>query len=361
MKKPPFNRRNFIKTSTILAAGTMVVPNVVSSFSILPSKPILGKDIIGHGDYKYRVEKGWGNLNPKVHPVNNCHEMVMDTKKHLFMLTDHPKNNILIYDKSGKLVDSWTLNLKSAHGLTLHDENGKEFLYITDSGSGRVLKTTLRGEIVMEIINPQINNVYTKYQAFHPTETAIGPTGDIYVADGYGSQFIIQYNSKGEFIRKFGGSSFLKTDKFKQVHGVAIDNRDPSNITLICSARIKNAFKRFTLDGTYIESYYIPGAFVSRPVIDGENIYSGVCFGMEKGNYNMQMNKGFITILDKNNKVVSNPGGSKPRYKKGKLDLILQESPVFNHCHDVCVDDDKNLYVCQWNAGGVYPYKLHRV
>jgi len=29
--------------------------------------------------------------------------------------------------------------------------------------------------------------------------------------------------------------------------------------------------------------------------------------------------------------------------------------------HDVCVDDEKNLYVCQWNAGKVYPTKLHRV
>jgi hypothetical protein len=25
------------------------------------------------------------------------------------------------------------------------------------------------------------------------------------------------------------------------------------------------------------------------------------------------------------------------------------------------VDDEQNLYVCQWNAGKVYPYKLHRL
>ena len=82
---------------------------------------------------------------------------------------------------------------------------------------------------------------------------------------------------------------------------------------------------------------------------------------MEKGNYNMQLNRGFVTILDKDNRVVSNPGGTKPRYKNGRLKLMLQDQPVFRNCHDVCVDGDKNLYVCQWNAGGVYPYKLHRV
>lgn len=361
MKKSSVNRRDFIKSTSIIALGSALVPTSVAAFNILPSKPKLSSTILGHGDYRYKVEKTWGNLNPKNHPVKNCHEMVMDSKKRLFMLTDHPKNNILIYDKSGKLLDSWTLNLKGGHGLTIHDENGTEYLYITDPGKGKVLKVTLNGTIVFEFDSPQKIAIYNKFQKYKPTETAIGPNGDVYIADGYGSQYILQYNSKGEFIRKFGGDSFLNPSKFKQAHGVAIDTRDPNNPTLLCSARIKNAFKRFTLDGKYIESYYIPGAFISRPVIDDDMLYSGVCFGMKKGNYNMQLNKGFVTILNKENKVVSNPGGSKPKYKNDKLKLILQKEAVFKNCHDVCVDDDKNLYVCQWNSGGVYPYKLHRI
>jgi len=34
---------------------------------------------------------------------------------------------------------------------------------------------------------------------------------------------------------------------------------------------------------------------------------------------------------------------------------------VFMHGHDVCVDDDENLYVCQWNANQTPPIKLTRV
>lgn len=359
MKKTLTNRRDFIKTTSVASIGLAVTP--ASAFTILPSKPKLSSEVIGHGDFKYRVEKGWSDLDPKKHPIKNCHEMVMDSRKRLFMLTDHPKNNILIYDKSGKLLNSWTLNFKGAHGLSIHDENGTEYLYITDPKKGKVVKTTLNGKVIFEFDSPNKTGVYNKFQKYKPTETAVAPNGDIYIADGYGSQFILQYNYKGEFIRKFGGDSFLQAHKFKQAHGVAIDDRDPNNPTLLCSARIKNEFKRFTLDGKYIESYYIPGAFISRPVIDDDMLYSGVCFGMEEGNYNMKMNRGFVTILDKENKVVSNPGGSKPKYKKGKLDLILQDEPVFKNCHDVCVDNDKNLYVCQWNSGGVYPYKLHRI
>ncbi len=38
------------------------------------------KQIIGHGEFKYRVDQSWGNLDPNTTPVNNCHEMVMDSK-----------------------------------------------------------------------------------------------------------------------------------------------------------------------------------------------------------------------------------------------------------------------------------------
>ena len=344
-----------------LLAGSGAVAATFAPFHILKSKPRLFDEIIGHGDFRYRVHREWGVLDSGKYPVNNCHEMVQDRRGRLLMLTDEPKNNILIYDKSGKLLDSWTLNLKGGHGLTLHDEGGEEFLYITDIASGRVIKSTLSGKVVMELANPRGQGIYDETNKFIPTETAIGPNGDIYVADGYGSQFILRYDAKGTFISKFGGDSYLQEAKFKQAHGVAIDYRDKANPTLICTARMKNAFKRFTLEGEYLETYYLPGAYVSRPVIDDDNLYSGVCFGMLPGDYNPKLNRGFVTILDKNNRVVSNPGGNAPVYKDGKLELLLQEQPVFKHCHDVCVDEDKNLYVCQWNAGGVYPYKLERV
>ena len=70
---------------------------------------------------------------------------------------------------------------------------------------------------------------------------------------------------------------------------------------------------------------------------------------------------GFVTILDKNNKVVSNIGGTEPVYENGKLKPMAQAEKIFAHPHDVCVDDDGNLYVAQWNSDQVYPYKFTRV
>jgi hypothetical protein len=77
--------------------------------------------------------------------------------------------------------------------------------------------------------------------------------------------------------------------------------------------------------------------------------------------YRMWQNRGFVVILDENDQVISAPGAHPPTYRDGRLQLLLQSSPAaFRNPHDVCVDREQNLYVCQWNSGQVYPYKLHR-
>lgn len=355
MNRPKHNRREFFKKSAAIAGGGILF----SGIPILKNKPKPAPDILGHGDFRYRVHKNWGNLDASVTPVNNCHEMVMDSNGRLIMITDEVRNNIIIYDKSGRLLDTWGNEFPGGHGLSIFNEGGEDFLYITDFELGKVFKTTTYGRIVLTIEHPHTIGVYKESDPFKPTETAIAANGDIYVADGYGSQFILQYNRDGEYIRHFGGEGDADKE-FSTAHGVCIDRRDKKNPTLLCTSRAHNSFKRFTLDGEYLSTIFVPGAFVCRPVIDGDNIYSGVCWSRLRY-LNQTPNSGFVTILDRNDRVVSNPGGTRPVYRDGELQVMVQEQPVFDHCHDVCIDEDKNLYVCQWNAGKSYPVKLERV
>ncbi|TFV93219.1 6-bladed beta-propeller [Algoriphagus kandeliae] len=344
------SRRNFIQKTSLFGLAMSLKPD----FSLFAAQD----KILGHGDFRYKLDMNWGSLDPDKYPVVNCHEMVMDRKGRMILLTDEPRNNVIIYDQSGKLLGTWTLGLKAAHGLTLVDEGDEEYLWIVDNG-GRVVKTNLNGTIVTEIKNPLQEGIYQEGMRWTPTETAVSPNGDLYIADGYGSQYFLHYDSKGNFIRKFGGDGHGDA-QFKTAHGIAVDQRGGAKPTLICTSRGHNSFKRFSMDGEYLETIFLPGAFVCRPVIHGENLYAGVCWSRLK--YLEQMdNSGFVTILDKDNKVVSNPGGTAPEYRDGELQLMVQSEPVFKHCHDVCIDQDENIYVCQWNAGKTYPIKLIRV
>lgn len=338
-----------------MAAGGFLFSGV----PVLNRKFEFDPDILGHGDFRYQVHKDWGTLDASDTPVNNCHEMVMDSSGRLIMITDDIRNNIIIYDKSGKLLGTWGNEFPGGHGLSIFNEGGEDFLYITDFELGKVFKTTTDGRIVLTIEHPHTIGVYEPSDPFKPTETAIAPNGDIYVADGYGSQYILQYNRKGEYIRHFGGEGNADSE-FSTAHGVCIDTRDKENPTLLCTSRGHNSFKRFTLEGEYLATIFLPGAFVCRPVIDDGNIYSGVCWSRLRY-LNQTPNSGFVTILDRNDRVISNPGGTQPAYRDGELQLMIQQQPIFDHCHDVCIDEDKNLYVCQWNAGKSYPIKLERV
>ncbi|MFY0606493.1 MAG: twin-arginine translocation signal domain-containing protein [Cyclobacteriaceae bacterium] len=357
-------RRDFLKKSAVVAAGAMVFPH----FNII-ARPKLSETIIGHGDFTYRVHEEWGNLDPAKTPVKNCHEMVLDSKGRLIMVGDNIKNNVLIYDKSGKLLDSWGVRYKGGHGLTLWNDGEEDFLFICDT-KGSMVKTTVDGRELLLIEHPSTFGAYEKGDLFRPTESAVGPNGDIYLADGYGSNFILQFTKDGEFIRKIGNGRGTDKDQFQTAHGVAIDTRDARNPTLLITSRAANCFKRFTLDGQYLEEISLPGAFVCRPVINGKNLYAGVCWSSEvdfvEGDMTTHPTRtspksGFVTILDKKNKVVSNPGGTAPTYIDGQLQRMVQEKPIFKHCHDVCIDEDENLYVCQWNANKAYPIKLERV
>jgi hypothetical protein len=209
----------------------------------------------------------------------------------------------------------------------------------------------------MKLDYPKETGEYTKPEEYIPTETAIAANGDIYVADGYGKDFIIQYNHKGEYIRHFGGRG--AEEKFlKNAHGICIDTREKGKEpVLIVTSREQNAFKRYTMTGEFIDTISLPGAWVCRPVIRGEYLYAAVL----QSQNNLWKQSGFITILDKNNKCISNLAGSEPVYKDGKPEEMFQTNKIFQYPHDVCIDDEENMYVAQWNSGKEYPYKLEPV
>ena len=340
------HRRTFIRNSSLGAAGLIYQPGL-----LFKEDPLLGQ-----GNKRYRLDTKWSKADVAKYPVNDCHEMVQDGKGRIILLTNEVKNNVLMYDKSGKLLTTWGNEYPGAHGLTLFSENGTEVLFICDNSRHQVIKTTLDGRVLMTLDYPKETGEYTKPEEYVPTETAIAANGDIYVADGYGKDFITQYNAGGKYIRHFGGRG-SEAKHLLNAHGVCIDNRNKENPLLIVTSRQQNSFKRFTLKGDYVDTIDLPGAWVCRPVISGDYLYSAVL----QTNSKQGQQSGFVTILDRDFKVVSNLGGSVPTYKDGKLEEMFQSAKYFQYPHDVCIDDEENLYIAQWNSGKVYPYKLSPV
>ena len=336
------HRRHFIKNTSLGFAGLVCQPLAFRKDTVL-----------GHNNKRYRLDTTWSKADVARHPVNDCHEMVQDSKGRILLLTNETKNNVLVYDKSGKLLTTWGSDYPGAHGLTLFNENGTEVLFICDNKRHQVIKTTIDGKVLLVLDYPKETGQYANAEEYIPTETAIAPNGDIYVADGYGKDFIIRYDAQGRYKNHFGGRG-TEDKHLLNAHGVCMDYRNKEKPLLVVTSRQQNAFKRYTLNGEYVDTISLPGAWVCRPVIRGDYLYAAVL----QSNAQLWKESGFVTILDKDFKVISNLGGSEPTYRGEKPDEMHQTIKCFQYPHDVCIDDDENLYVAQWNSGKVYPYKL---
>lgn len=365
MKASPHpSRRHFLSTlSGAAAAGIVGSPQVNAAEEV----------VIGHGSRRFKVLPQWGKLDAGKYPIVNCHAMVQTKDGLLHTLCDGVRNNFLIYDKSGNLVHSWGTEYPGAHGLEVFDENGEEFFYIADGGwmvrgddgkasreQGRVSKITTEGKHVFTLGHPVTVGAYEPGEPFQPCDIAVAPTGDVYVADGYGSNWVLQYDHNGKYIRRFGGALDPNPQaRLKSSHGISIDNRDPENPKLVVSSRSEQKLKWFTLAGEYLFELALPGAYAGQCVFHQGHGYAGVCWSKDPDTGKRSKSSGFVTIIDDNNKVVSNPGGSAPVYdKEGQLQSMYQVGDWFQHVHDVCVDDEGSLYALQWNSKGAYPIKM---
>ncbi len=332
--------------------------------------------IIGHGAHRYRVVKDWVLPGQgRHHPILNCHEMVQVKDGRLFMIGDHWDNQMLVYDVSGTILDSWGSVWPGGHGLTLSDEGDDEFLFVTDSGlwktggvsyrqRGRVTKIALDGREIFSISHPMTVGAYEPDWNFNPTEVAIGPNGDIYVVDGYGSNYVLRYDAQGRFISRFGGKEDVPVEeRLSNAHGIALDAREGSGReTLVVTSRSDNCFRRFSLEGKFLETLPTPGAYVCRPVIAGDELYAGVCWSKDKDGKFQRDASGFVVVLNKQGRVIAAPGGQQPEYTDDKtLKPLLRKENIFDHGHDVCVLGNGDLIVCQWNALQTYPIKLERI
>lgn len=340
-------RKEFIYNSSLLIAGSMIAREQLAEV-------VNGEIIYGQNEKRYKLVKDWVKAGPATVPVNDCHEMVQDAKGRIVLLTNETKNNVIFFSKDGKLLETWGHDFPGAHGLTIWGDK-EQFLFVTDTEKNEFYKTTVDGKILQAWKYPVESGKYDDPKKFVPTETTVTKAGEIYVADGYGNQYITHYDAPGKIKNIFGGRG-NEEKNLDNAHGITIDNRTTPE-TLIITDRTRCCFKRFSMNGDYIETISLPGACVCRPVIRGNYLYAAVLRSPTLDN----ADSGFVIVLNKQSKVVSVLCGSAAVYENGKPKPFYQTDKLFKHPHDVMVDDEENLYVCQWSSGKVYPYKFEPV
>ncbi|QDU06674.1 6-bladed beta-propeller [Gimesia aquarii] len=338
------HRRDFLYQSLLSGACAMGARELAAQEKRLP--------VLGQGKFQYRPVAGWGVLDAKT-PVKNCSAMVVDSKGRIFLLTDHLKNNVIIYNKDGQLLNKWGTRFPGAHGLEIVQEENREVLFITDLNRHRVFKTTLDGDILMELTYPKSIGKYASEKEFRPSWTLHLPNGDFFVLDGYGKDYIMRYNRDGKLLNYFGGPE--GGIAHWGPHGGIIDVRGPGEPELVIAMSDQQTIKRLTLEGKLMEEISLPGSNPRMIQIVGDYMFvPHLADNWPKDRQSL----GYISVLDRDYQIVSNIGGSAPRYVNGKLQPMQQQGGFFRHPHDLVVASDGAIYVPQFASGNTYPVKL---
>ncbi len=220
-------RRAFLQT----AAGFAAVLPWSNAFA----RALLeGEVTTGAGEYRYRVQHDW-LMPPEGLAWGDTHGVAQDKSGNIFIShtvgAEAKKDDaIYVFSKDGKFVRSMCPEFKGGgHGLDLRVEDGVEYLYHCDVNRRRVAKSTLDGKILWEKGAPTDarfanEQIYANENDWNPTNVAFCPSGDIFVADGYGKSFVHCYSKDGVYKETICGRGSGE-GQVAQPHGLWWDDR----------------------------------------------------------------------------------------------------------------------------------------
>lgn len=311
--------------------------------------------VMGSGEHTYEAIHDWGETPARI-SYGNTHGVAQDSQGRVYIAhTVHANSKshdtLLVFDEKGKFIRSWGSEFEGgAHGLHIQKEGTNEFLYLVDTGKGRgpnvdpahtwMVKMTLSGEEVYRIGYPRESSLYPvdkegkPLTKFSPTNIAIAPNGDIYVADGYGSSTISQYDRKGSYIRTFGGTG-KEAGQLAKPHGLIVDTRGTEPVLLVAD-RSNNRLQTFSMDGRHISF----GGGVNRPCHFAER--NGVLLIPDLA--------ARVTLMDRQNQVILHLGedtsGTWEQLRTQSRDHFIPGK--FVSPHGACFDHDGNIFVVEW-------------
>jgi hypothetical protein len=206
------------------------------------------------------------------------------------------------------------------------------------------VKANLDGTATLSLSRPN-HEVYSAGGRYIPTWAAVneerfGGNGDIWTADGYGSNLVHRYSKTGEYISTLDG--LTGAGRFACPHGIFFDNRK-SESRLLVADRGNHRVQAFATDGQFVESF-------------GDDIFVHPdCFSTYDGLLLVPELYGRVALLDEKNELIGYLGRNDSAHSiPGWPNLSADQlSPgLFSSPHGGTFDSQGSIYIVEWIVGG---------
>jgi DNA-binding beta-propeller fold protein YncE len=306
-------------------------------------------------EFSYRANPQWVRW-PRGWFVGEVAAVATDSQDRVYVFNrgDHP---VAVFDPDGELMFAWGEGLfNRPHGIWIGLDNT---VFCTDDMDHTVRQFTTEGRLIRTLgtsgrpsdtgaTSVDYRTIRRPGPPFHyPTNFAAAPSGEWYVADGYGNARVHKFSSAGELLYSWGEPG-TGPGQFRVPHGIAVDR---GGVVWVAD-RENSRLQRFSPEGEILGAW----SDVARPcdlVIDAAGrVYVaelGYRAGMWPGTEppHPQATGGRVSIFDSAGKLLARLGGGERPWEAGD----------FFAPHDIWLDSRGNLYVAEVvrSAGGNAP------
>jgi sugar lactone lactonase YvrE len=307
---------------------------------------------VGGGVFRYHVADDWPTL-PAGWDLVEVTAVATDSNDRVYVFNrgEHP---VAIFSAQGEFITSWGEDVFArAHGITIGPD---DTVYCVDDLDHTVKKFSVDGHLLLTLgtsgqfsdtgaTSVDYRNIQRPGPPFNfPTNLAVSPSGDLYVADGYGNARIHRFSADGELLSSWGEPG-NGPGQFHVPHGIAIDR----SAILYVADRENSRLQLFNAAGEYMTEWND----VARPcevfIDNASNVYVaelGYRAGMWPGTNppTPTATGGRMSVFNQQGKLLARWGGGDNPCSSGD----------FFAPHDVWVDSRGDLYVGEvtMSAGG---------
>jgi hypothetical protein len=303
-----------------------------------------GQPAQGAARLAFTAVPDWLKLAQGRETLGDMHgDVAVSSNGEVYVSVQDPQAGLQVFAPDGTFRRNVSDAPSDFHGFVIRRQPDGEFLFGVRLRGQAVVKMTLDGRVVMTIpasaIPDQfkITNARSGQLAILLTGMDVAPNGDLYVTDGYASDYVHRFDKSGKYLMSFGGKK--APYNFSTLHKLAVDTRfQPAR--LIACDRANNRVVHLSLDGEFLGVVATDMRLPAAVVIDGDYAIVGEL-------------KGQVSILDKAGAVVarlgtnSDPGAGTNRVKPEEWRTGVVTSP-----HGVAVNRHGDLFVAEFNSFG---------
>jgi hypothetical protein len=297
---------------------------------------------------EFSVAPNWLKLPQGRAQLGNQHgDVAVSSAGDVYVSVQDPAAGLQVFSPDGQFLRNVNGAPSDFHGFVIRRDDSGEFIYGATLRGQTIVKMTLEGTIVMTIGSSaipdqyKVRNARSNQLALLLTGLDVAPNGDIYVADGYASDYIHRFDKTGKYLTSFGGKQAPYS--FNTLHKLAIDTRF-SPARLIACDRANNRVVHLSLDGQFLgvvaRDLLLPAAIA----VDGDNAIVGELTGR-------------VTVLDKNGAAVARVGANTEQgVGSNKLPPAQWREGFVLAPHGVALNGKGDLFVAEFSAFG----RVHR-